>query len=412
MAPGREAPAGPRGITVNTVLQAFLHPIVTLWRAVSAGSWRRLPSPSGEPVVHASGPNADRLLLVGGGIAVGYGALSHDLALGGHLARRLSELTGRGVYLNIHADPDLTLDDLPGILDNTRVGRFDALVLAFGGAESATLTSARAWRSELEGALAAIDDLAIVGLHVFVIGIPPLTLIRGPYGSVARRCVTTLNAQSVLACATRVGTTFVDLAEDGSHVSKALSRETYNLWADQIARQMADTLTSAALVTTVSQPADEANRQLAVDAMVVPSAASDAGLADILRSTQDLFGVATAAVNIIDGSTRRVMLASGEQRESIPREQSLCDATIEGADGFVVRDIDLDPRFNSLPDGDTAIRFYAGYPLEAPGGERVGALCLLDARPREFTTSDGILLRELALQAQAILWTHEDVNLG
>lgn len=396
---------------MNTVLQALLHPIVTLWRAVSAGSWRRLPSPSGEPLVHAPGPNADRLLLVGGGIAVGFGVLSHELALGGHLARRLSELTRRGVSLNIHADPDLTLDDLPGILANTHVSRFDALVLAFGGAESATLTSARSWRRELEDALVAIDDLAIVDLHVFVVGVPPLTLIRGVYGSVARRCVTTLNEQSVLACASRPTTTFVDLAEDGSPASRVLSRASYNLWADQIARQMADTLTSAAQITTIAETPNETDRQLAVDAMVTPSAAGDVGLGDILRSTQDLFGVATAVVNIIDGQTRRVLLASGEQRESIPREQSLCDATIEGADGLVVRDTHRDIRFSSLPDGDTAIRFYAGYPLEAPGGERVGALCLLDPQPRDFSESDGILLRELALQAQAILWTHEGATL-
>jgi serine phosphatase RsbU (regulator of sigma subunit) len=65
---------------------------------------------------------------------------------------------------------------------------------------------------------------------------------------------------------------------------------------------------------------------------------------------------------------------------------------------LVVEDLTCDPRFRGIPavtppDG---LRFYAGHPLRAPGGERVGALCLLDDRPREISESDLELLRDLA----------------
>jgi serine phosphatase RsbU (regulator of sigma subunit) len=46
--------------------------------------------------------------------------------------------------------------------------------------------------------------------------------------------------------------------------------------------------------------------------------------------------------------------------------------------------------------GDPHIRFYAGHPLTAPGGHRVGALCLIDDRPRNFTPEEQNLLEELA----------------
>jgi serine phosphatase RsbU (regulator of sigma subunit) len=42
------------------------------------------------------------------------------------------------------------------------------------------------------------------------------------------------------------------------------------------------------------------------------------------------------------------------------------------------------------------VRFYAGSPLQAPGGEVVGALCLVDEVPREMSRTDHALLEDLA----------------
>ena len=50
------------------------------------------------------------------------------------------------------------------------------------------------------------------------------------------------------------------------------------------------------------------------------------------------------------------------------------------------------------------MRFYAGYPLEAPGGERIGALCVIHREPRTFSSADAATLRSLALTAQALMW--------
>jgi GAF domain-containing protein len=52
---------------------------------------------------------------------------------------------------------------------------------------------------------------------------------------------------------------------------------------------------------------------------------------------------------------------------------------------------------------DGRVRFYAGYPIEAPNGMRIGALCLTDPTPRSFNRADEALLRELALRVQAVL---------
>ena len=80
-------------------------------------------------------------------------------------------------------------------------------------------------------------------------------------------------------------------------------------------------------------------------------------------------------------------------RES-SREVSFCAHAILRREVMVVPDALLDPRFADNPavTDDPHVRFYAGYPLAAPGGSRVGTLCLVDTRPRDI---DGAGLRLL-----------------
>ena len=60
-----------------------------------------LPRPTDATIAHASGNNPDRMLLLGSGPAMGYGVLSHDLALPGQLARQISAASGRGVTVDV-----------------------------------------------------------------------------------------------------------------------------------------------------------------------------------------------------------------------------------------------------------------------------------------------------------------------
>jgi GAF domain-containing protein len=70
----------------------------------------------------------------------------------------------------------------------------------------------------------------------------------------------------------------------------------------------------------------------------------------------------------------------------------------------VINDALAHPEFRELPMVRSGrVRFYAGHPIEAPNGMRVGALCLTDPTPRAFDRSDEALLRELALRVQAAL---------
>jgi diguanylate cyclase (GGDEF)-like protein len=72
---------------------------------------------------------------------------------------------------------------------------------------------------------------------------------------------------------------------------------------------------------------------------------------------------------------------------------------------MVVADTLKDSRFldNPFVIGQPFIRFYAGYPLTGPQGHRLGVLCLIDQKPREFGDDEIQFFKDFAVLAEAEL---------
>lgn len=102
-----------------------------------------------------------------------------------------------------------------------------------------------------------------------------------------------------------------------------------------------------------------------------------------------------AVISLVDA--RRIWFKSrfGVAVREVPRECSFCQAALEQEGPLVVPDAAADPRFAevALVTAENGFRFYAGQPLRAPDGHRVGTLCLLDMQPRAL---DAQGLRTLA----------------
>lgn len=118
----------------------------------------------------------------------------------------------------------------------------------------------------------------------------------------------------------------------------------------------------------------------------------------VVRLAQRLFDVPAAAINLIDSDRQWSKAVVGLANTSCDREDAICAHTIREPDALVVEDLLGDSRFADNPAvvGEDGLRFYAGHPLSAPGGERVGALCIVDHKPRRISESDLELLRDLA----------------
>ena len=145
---------------------------------------------------------------------------------------------------------------------------------------------------------------------------------------------------------------------------------------------------------------DDAARVRALEELDVLDTGPERRFDRITRLAQRVFGVANASITLIDHDSQHIksQQASGLTLQDGPRADAFCDYTIRRPDTLVVEDAAADDRFaeNPLVVGAPHLRFYAGHPLEAPGGQRVGALCLIDDHPRLLGASERELLEELA----------------
>jgi len=162
------------------------------------------------------------------------------------------------------------------------------------------------------------------------------------------------------------------------------------------------TILDTGALETLGPIIGEAARQRALDELHILDTPPEERFDRVTRLAKRLFGVETALISLIDHDRQWFKSRVGFEPESGTRRDAFCDTTIRQPDAMTVRDARDDPRFrdNPLVVGDPNIRFYAGYPIEAPGGERIGALCVFDPNPRVFTEAETNLLRDLALWVQ------------
>jgi hypothetical protein len=153
---------------------------------------------------------------------------------------------------------------------------------------------------------------------------------------------------------------------------------------------------------SISGLIDEVARQRALDELGILDTPPEERFDRVTRLAKQLFGVESAAISLIDRDRQWFKSRQGIDDPETTRDAAFCDFTIQQSSTLNVPNALNDPRFaeNPLVTGDPNIRFYAGHPLEAPGGERVGALCVFDPNPRIFSEAEKDLLRDLALWVQ------------
>jgi len=117
----------------------------------------------------------------------------------------------------------------------------------------------------------------------------------------------------------------------------------------------------------------------------------------ITRMAARLFEVPVALVSLIDADRQWFKSRLGVPFAETTRADSFCTHTILQDGVMVVEDATCDPRFVDSPYVTVAgARFYAGYPLTAPDGSRIGTICVLDREPRALDDAGRELLRDLA----------------
>ncbi len=144
--------------------------------------------------------------------------------------------------------------------------------------------------------------------------------------------------------------------------------------------------------------AHEARRLRTLELYDVLDAPPTEALDRVTRLATTLFDVPVALVNVIDRQKQHCVSAQGWALGHTDREVSFCNYTIRQDGVMVVEDTREDERFSDHPlvTGAPHIRFYAGAPLTAPNGYRLGTLCLIDDAPRTLSAEEQDLLADLA----------------
>jgi signal transduction histidine kinase len=145
-------------------------------------------------------------------------------------------------------------------------------------------------------------------------------------------------------------------------------------------------------------PPDESRRLQALRNLCVLDTPAEERFDRIVRAAARMFGVPISLVSLVDASRQWFKARVGLSAAETSREVSFCAHALLRPDTFVVPDTFRDARFhdNPLVLGAPFIRFYAGHPVRAPDGSRVGTLCLIDSTPRDFSDADRAALADLA----------------
>jgi diguanylate cyclase (GGDEF)-like protein len=148
---------------------------------------------------------------------------------------------------------------------------------------------------------------------------------------------------------------------------------------------------------------EETRRLAALHALDILDSEREERFDRLTRLAQRVFKTQAAQVNLIDQERVWFKASLGFPGEEAARGTSFCGHSILEPGTTVVGDATLDERFTDNPFvlGDPNIRFYAGHPINAPGGEPVGTLCVFDDSPRDAAEFDRETLQELAAMAEA-----------
>ena len=145
-------------------------------------------------------------------------------------------------------------------------------------------------------------------------------------------------------------------------------------------------------------PHNEAERLASLKALNILDTPPEERFDRITRLVSRFFETPIAYVSLIDKNRQWFKSKQGFDVCETPRDISFCSHTILREEPLIIPDATKDERFQGNPvvAGPPGLRFYAGTPLSGPNGYKIGSLCVLDLKPREFDAKKVEALKDFA----------------
>lgn len=132
-------------------------------------------------------------------------------------------------------------------------------------------------------------------------------------------------------------------------------------------------------------------------------------LEEITRLAANLLQVPTALLSIVDRDRQFFKSQVGvpepwASARQTPLSHSFCQWVVSSNEELVVDDARMEWALQSnLAIRDLGVIAYAGIPVTSKNGQVLGSFCAIDSKPRTWTTSELINLRDLAHMAEAAM---------
>lgn len=135
--------------------------------------------------------------------------------------------------------------------------------------------------------------------------------------------------------------------------------------------------------------------------------APDISFDEITQLAASISNAPKAMINLIykDEQWSKSIVGLTENLRKLPRDKSVCQYTIQNDSTLEIQDLLKDERTKDFPyvKGKPYLRYYLGAPLRTPNGYGIGALCILDYKPRIASEKQKDNLSVLASQVMAQL---------
>jgi phosphoribosyl 1,2-cyclic phosphodiesterase/CheY-like chemotaxis protein len=145
-------------------------------------------------------------------------------------------------------------------------------------------------------------------------------------------------------------------------------------------------------------PADEEKRLAAVYRLGLLDTDAEERFDRHARIAAAALDAPIALVSLVDRERQWYKAHYGFDFSETSRDMGFCSHAILDSAPLVISDALHDDRFadNPVVVGEPHVRFYAGVPLHAADGERVGALCIVDHKPRNLSAAQLRMLQDIA----------------
>lgn len=362
-------------------------------------------SPRDVPFATVAGADPDRVLLIGPGPALGHGVETHDLALPGQLARRLSVVTGRGAHVAALPSSPEDLGELADALASQVLFNWDVVVITLGDADATRLRSVRSFEFQLARLLTTVLQRAHPAARVVVTSAPLDDAVRAIGARRAARVTTRggeLDGIVRRVCEQRRQVTHLELpdrhAAPGSSSSAAAR---FGVWAGVMAGDIAPLLADqrarkGSPQAARREPQPAVVRLAAIFDLDMLGRAPDEAIRLIAERARARFDTHGVSVNLLLDDRQHTYVGTQGAGSELPISESFCAQVVRSGTPLIVSD-DAWTR-QDVPRTD--VRFYAGYPIQTEDGVRIGTVCVWDHQPRVGEVISAEALQGFALEIE------------